>query len=61
LSRLALIFLFFHFHQMIFVITQRVLLNHPEPFFTLRLLLNSVVTAAFGVALFALLDRFRKS
>jgi rod shape-determining protein MreD len=60
-SRLALIFLFFHFHQILFAITQRVLLNHPEPFFTLRLLLNSVVTAAFGVVLFAALDRLRKS
>ncbi len=60
-SRLALIFLFFHFHQIVFAITQRALLNHPEPFFTLRLLLNSVVTALVGVALFALLDRLRKS
>jgi rod shape-determining protein MreD len=61
ISRLALIFLFFHFHQLIFAITERVLLNRPEPFFTLRLLLNSVVTAAFGVVLFAALDRLRKS
>jgi rod shape-determining protein MreD len=60
-SRLLLIFLFFHLHQSIFAITERVLLNHPEPFFTLRLLLNSVVTAAFGVVLFALLDRLRRS
>ena len=60
-SRLALIFLFFHFHQLIFAITERVLLNRPEPFFTLRLLLSSVVTAAFGVVLFAALDRLRKS
>jgi len=60
-SRLALIFLFFHLHQIIFAVTQRVLLNHPEPFFTLRLLVNSVATAAFGVALFALLDRLRRS
>ena len=60
-SRLALIFVFVQFHQMVFAITQRALLNHPEPFFTLRLLLNSVVTAVFGVILFALLDRFRKS
>jgi rod shape-determining protein MreD len=61
ISRLALIFLFFHFHQLIFAITERALLNRPEPFFTLRLLLNSVVTAAFGVVLFAALDRLRKS
>jgi rod shape-determining protein MreD len=61
ISRLALIFLFFHFHQLIFAITERVLLNRPEPFFRLRLLLSSVVTAAFGVVLFAALDRLRKS
>jgi rod shape-determining protein MreD len=60
-SRLLLIFLFFHLHQAIFTVTERVLLNHPEPFFTLRLLLNSVVTATFGVILFALLDRLRRS
>jgi hypothetical protein len=46
---------------LIFAITERALLNRPEPFFTLRLLLNSVVTAAFGVVLFAALDRLRKS
>jgi rod shape-determining protein MreD len=60
-SRLALIFLFFHLNQIIFAVTQRVLLNHPEPFFTVRLLVNSLATAAFGVALFALLDRLRRS
>ena len=60
LSRFGLVFLFFHFHQAILVLTQRVLLNHPAPFFTLQLLLDSVVTAAFGVVLFALLDRLRK-
>src|ERR1700735_44019 len=58
--RLALIFVFFHLHQIIFAVTQRVLLNHPEPFFTVRLLVNSLATAAFGVALFALLDRLRR-
>jgi hypothetical protein len=36
-------------------------LNHPEPFFTVRLLVNSVATAVFGVFLFALLDRLRRS
>jgi rod shape-determining protein MreD len=61
IARLSLIFIFFHIHQFVFAITQRVLLNHSEPFFTLRLLLNSVVTAVFGVVLFALLDRLRRS
>jgi rod shape-determining protein MreD len=60
-SRFALVFLFFHFHQAVFAITQRVLLNHPAPFFTLPLLRDSFATAAFGVLLFALLDRLRRS
>src|SRR5208282_3775115 len=60
LSRFGLVFLFFHFHQAIFAVTQRVLLNHSAPFFTLRLLLDSLATAAFGEALFALLDRLRR-
>jgi len=61
LSRFGLVFLLFHFHQVLRAITLRVLLNHPEPFFTLQLLLDSVVTAGFAVVLFALLDRLRKS
>jgi rod shape-determining protein MreD len=61
IARLSLIFIFFHVHQVVFAITQRVLLNHSEPFFTLRLLLNSVVTAVFGVVLFAILDKLRRS
>jgi rod shape-determining protein MreD len=61
LSRFGLIFLFFHFHQAILAVTQRVLLNHTAPLFTLRLFIDSLVTAAFGVILFALLDRLRRS
>jgi rod shape-determining protein MreD len=61
LSRFGLVFLLFHFHQVVFAITQRVLLNHSAPFFTPRLLLDSLITAAVGVGLFALLDRLRRS
>ncbi len=61
LSRFGLIFLFFHFHQAILALTQRVLLNHSAPLFTFHLFIDSLVTAAFGVILFALLDRLRKS
>ena len=60
-SRFGLVFLLFHFHQAIRAVIERVLLDHLEPFFTLRLLLDSAVTAAFGVLLFALLDRLRRS
>jgi rod shape-determining protein MreD len=59
-SRFGLIFLFFHFHQIVLTIMQRVLLDEPERVFSGRLLLDSLVTAAFGVVLFALLDRLRK-
>src|ERR1700721_1772608 len=52
--------LFFHFHQAILVITQRVLLNHSARFFSWQQLVDSLVTAAFGVLLFALLDRLRR-
>jgi hypothetical protein len=52
---------FFHFHQIILVITQRVLLNHSARLFTWQLLIDSLVTAGFGVVLFALLDRLRRS
>jgi len=60
-SRFLLVFGFFHLHQAIFAVTQRVLLDHPEPFFTLRLLLDSVVSAAFAMVLFAFLDRLRRN
>jgi len=60
-SRFGLVFILFHFHQAVLAFTQRVLLNHPAPFFTPRLLLDSVVSATFAMALFALLDRLRKS
>jgi rod shape-determining protein MreD len=60
-SRFGLIFVFFHFHQAILVITQRVLLNHSARFFSWQQLVDSLVTAAFGVLLFALLDRLRRS
>jgi rod shape-determining protein MreD len=60
-SRFALIFVLFHFHQIVLAGTERVLLAHGAPFFTLPLLLNSIATAAFGIALFALLDRLRRS
>jgi rod shape-determining protein MreD len=60
-SRLLLIFVFFHLHQIVFAIEERVLLNHPAPLFTLSLLWDSLATAAFGVVLFAALDRLRRS
>jgi rod shape-determining protein MreD len=60
-SRFGLIVLLFHVHQVILAIIERFLLNQPERFFTPRLLLDSLVTASFGVLIFALLDRLRRN
>jgi len=60
-SRFILVFFLFHFHQVVLAAIERVLLNHPEPFFTVRLLLDSLGTAAFAVFFFALLDRLRRT
>jgi rod shape-determining protein MreD len=60
-SRFALVLVVFFVHQAIYAFTERVLLDRPTPFFSLRLLLSSVVSAAFSVALFALLDRLRRT
>jgi rod shape-determining protein MreD len=58
-SRFALVFLFFHFHQIIVAIIERALLNESARFFTFHLLIHSLVTALVGVLLFTLLDRLR--
>ena len=60
-ARFMLTFVFFHFHQVVLAFTERVLLNEPTPFFNVRLLVDSVISAAAGVILFAVLDRLRKS
>jgi rod shape-determining protein MreD len=60
IARFGLVFMLFHFHQVVLAITERVLLARPMPMFTLRLLLDSLVTAGVGVVLFALLDRLRR-
>ena len=61
ISRCGLIFVLFHFHQIVVAFTERVLLNRAAPFFTFSLLWNSLATAAFGVVLFVLLDRLRRA
>jgi rod shape-determining protein MreD len=60
IARFFLTFLFFHFHQIMLVIMERVLLNEHVPFFTLRLLIDSLVSAGVAVFLFAGLDRLRR-
>ena len=60
-ARFILTFLFFHFHQIVLAFMERVLLNEHAPFFTLRLLIDSLVSAGVAVFLFAILDRLRRS
>ena len=60
LSRFALTFLFFHFHQASLALIKRLLLAQHEPFVTVPLLIASLVNAALAVGLFPLLDRLRK-
>jgi rod shape-determining protein MreD len=59
-SRFGLVFVLFHMRQVVLAFTERVLLNRPTPFFTLHLLIVSLVSAALAVVLFALLDRLRR-
>ncbi|HTZ73024.1 MAG TPA: rod shape-determining protein MreD [Candidatus Aquilonibacter sp.] len=61
LARFVLIFLFFHFHQVILAFTERVLLNTPAPFFSIHLLIDSLISALVGTILFVGLDRLRRS
>jgi rod shape-determining protein MreD len=60
ISRFALTFLFFHLHNMVFVLTERILLAQHQPYLTTTLLIASLVNAGLAVVLFPLLDRLRK-
>jgi rod shape-determining protein MreD len=60
ISRFALTFLFFHLHNAVFVLTERVLLGQHEPYMSGKLAIASLLNAALAVVLFPVLDRFRK-
>ncbi|MGH9574338.1 MAG: rod shape-determining protein MreD [Candidatus Acidiferrales bacterium] len=60
-ARFVLTFAFFHFHQCVLAFTARALLNQSAPYFNLHLLIDSLISAAVAVFLFAALDRLRKS
>src|SRR5271163_3100624 len=59
-ARFALTVLFFGLHQGIIVLTRRILLAQPEPWFTMNLAIAALVNAFVGIFLFLLLDRLRK-
>jgi rod shape-determining protein MreD len=60
-ARFALTVVFFGVHQGIVILTRRLLLAQPEPWFTVHLAIGAAVNAIVGVFLFMLLDRLRKN
>jgi rod shape-determining protein MreD len=61
IARFALTVIFFGVHQGVVVLTRRLLLAQPEPWFNLHLAIGAAVNAVVGVFLFTLLDRLRKN
>jgi rod shape-determining protein MreD len=59
-ARFALTAGFFVVHQGLIVLTRRVLLAQPEPWFNMHLAVGALVNAVVAVLLFLLLDRLRK-
>jgi rod shape-determining protein MreD len=60
-ARFALTAAFFVAHQGLLVLTRRILLAQPEPWFTMHLFVAALVNALVAVFLFLLLDRLRKN
>ncbi|HET8924138.1 MAG TPA: rod shape-determining protein MreD [Candidatus Acidoferrum sp.] len=59
-ARFALTAGFFVAHQGLVVLTRRILLSQPEPWFTMHLVVAALVNAVVAVFLFLLLDRLRR-
>src|SRR5256886_1169163 len=59
-ARFALTGLFFFVHHAIVVLTRRMLLAQPEPWFTVNVAIAAAVNAVIAVLLFMLLDRLRR-
>ena len=59
-ARFALTAAFFVVHQAVIVMTRRILLAQPEPWFNLNLFAAALVNALVAVFLFILLDRLRR-
>jgi len=60
-ARFALTAAFFVGHQGLLVLTRRILLAQPEPWFNTRLFVAALVNAFVAVFLFLLLDRLRRN
>jgi len=61
ISRFLLTFVFFHLHNAVLVLTDRLLLGQHEPYLETKLVIASVVNSVVAVFFFALLDRLRKT
>jgi rod shape-determining protein MreD len=59
-SRFAFAFMFFHFHQAVLTVCQRLLLAQPAVFYNRTLLIASLINAIVAVPLFLGLDYLRK-
>src|ERR1700688_972101 len=60
-ARFALTIAFFAVHQGVLVLTRRILLAQPEPWFNVHLFVAALVNAVVAVFLFTLLDRLRRT
>src|SRR4030081_678298 len=60
-ARFAMTMIFFGLHQGLMVLTRRILLAQPEPWFNMHLLAGGLVNALVAVFLFLLLDRLRRN
>ena len=61
ISRFLLTFVFFHLHNAVLVLTNRILLGQHEPYLEMRLIIASLVNSVVAVVLYPLLDRLRKT
>jgi hypothetical protein len=52
---------FFVLHQAILVLTRRVLMAQPEPWFNMHLAIAAAVNAVLGTFLYIALDRLRRN
>ena len=60
ISRFILMFLFFHIHQALWALITRLLLAQNEQFFSIHLLIASLINSGVAVFLFSGLDHLRK-
>jgi rod shape-determining protein MreD len=60
ISRFVLTFVFFHLHNAVLVLTNRLLLGQHEPYLETKLVIASVANSAVAVFFYAFLDKLRK-